>query len=127
VLAQAAGPALVSAPSPTALLVAVLRAAGLSRPAETAAGRPPRIASRMIANPSPRSAFAVGLLVFAPGVTFLAALEVIATAQASIELTTLAIVIAVVITRLAAVHGVAVLAAAMIVAGAIIAATASAA
>jgi hypothetical protein len=107
----------------------------------------------MIANPSARSAFAVGLLVFAPGVTFLAALEVIATAQASLELTTLAVAIAVVIavllvwlplvfyliepglteSRLKAfngwlrVHGAAVLAAAMIAAGVVIAATAASA
>jgi hypothetical protein len=218
VLAQSAGLALLSALSPTALLVTtvylgsarprrttvcylagaaamssviavvvvfVLRGAGLSRPDEQEAryglrlglglaliatgvvitvllrrrpagatpGRRPGLVSRMIANPSPRSAFAVGLLVFAPGVTFLAALEVIATAQASIELTTLAVVVAVVIAVLAVwlplafylaepgltqdrlkafngwlrVHGAAVLGAAMIVAGAITAATAAAA
>jgi hypothetical protein len=215
-LAQAAGLALLSALSPTALLVTtvylgsarplrttgsylagaagmsaviavvvvfVLRGAGLSLPdrhearydlrlglglaliaigigigvrvrrrrTEAAPGRRPGLVSRMIANPSARSAFAVGLLVFAPGVTFLAALEVIATAQASFELTTLAVVVAVVITvllvwlplvfflvapertehRLKAFnswlrrHGTAVLATAMIAAGAFIAATAA--
>jgi hypothetical protein len=215
-LAQAAGLALLSALSPTALLVStvylgsarplrttvsylagaagmssaiaiiivfVLRGAGLSLPdhhqarfdlrlglglalitigiviaallrrrrAEAAPGRPPGLVSRMIANPSTRSAFAVGLIVFAPGVTFLAALEVIATARASFELTTLAVVVAVAITvllvwlplvlyltapepterRLKAFngwlrrHGTSVLAAAMIAAGAFIAATAA--
>lgn len=215
-LAQAAGLALLSALSPTALLVTtvylgsarplrtalsyligatgmsaaiavvvvfVLRGAGLSRPdhhearydlrlglglglitigiviavllrrrrAEAAPGRPTGLVSRMIANPSTRSAFAVGLIVFAPGVTFLAALEVIATAQAGFELTALAVLIAVIITVLLVWlplvfyliapdptehrlktfngwlrrHGPSVLAAAMIAAGAIIAATAA--
>jgi hypothetical protein len=53
--------------------------------------------SRMIADPAPLSALAVGLLVFAPGVSFLAALQVIATARASFELTALAVVVVVVI------------------------------
>ena len=43
------------------------------------------LVSRMIA-PAPGSAFAVGLLLFAPGITiFIAAVQVIATANASIE------------------------------------------
>jgi hypothetical protein len=53
--------------------------------------------SRMIADPAPLSALAVGLLVFAPGVSFLAALQVIATAKASVELTALAVAVVVVI------------------------------
>jgi hypothetical protein len=57
----------------------------------------PGLVSRMIASPSPLSAFAVGVLLFAPGVTFLAAAQVIATARADIELTTLAVVISVLI------------------------------
>jgi hypothetical protein len=55
------------------------------------------LVSRMIANPAPGSAFAVGLLLFAPGITFIAAVQVIATANASFELTTVAIVVVVVI------------------------------
>jgi Sap, sulfolipid-1-addressing protein len=51
--------------------------------------------SRMVAEPAPLSAFAVGLLVFAPGVTFLAALQVIATARSSLELTVIAVLIVV--------------------------------
>lgn len=58
------------------------------------------LVSRMIANPAPRSAFAVGLLLFAPGITFIAAVQVIATANASLELTTVAIVVIVVINAL---------------------------
>ena len=109
------------------VILVVLRAAGLSRPHEhtpryglrlglgillLAAGifvatRKPRqpdpaqprpgLVSRMIANPAPLSAFLVGILIFAPGVTFLAALQVIATARASVELTTLAVAIVVII------------------------------
>jgi hypothetical protein len=45
------------------------------------------LVSRMTADPAPLSAFAVGLLVFAPGVTFVAALQVIATARAGPDLT----------------------------------------
>jgi hypothetical protein len=58
------------------------------------------LVSRMIADPAPRSAFAVGLLLFAPGITFIAAVQVIATANASIELTTVAIIVVVVINAL---------------------------
>ena len=53
--------------------------------------------SRMIADPAPLSAFAVGLLLFAPGITFIAAVQVIATSKASLELTTVAIIVVVVI------------------------------
>jgi hypothetical protein len=53
--------------------------------------------SRMIADPAPASAFVVGLILFAPGVTFIAAVQVIATAKASVGLTAVAIVVVVVI------------------------------
>jgi Sap-like sulfolipid-1-addressing protein len=160
VLAQAAGLALLSALSPTALLIAAvylgsarpgltsffylagavlmsivmgvviliaLRSAGLNHPdqrearyglrfglgilffaaAAFVATRKPRsrdpakaqhgLVSRMVADPAPLSAFVVGLLVFAPGVTFIAALQVIATARADPEVTTLALLLVVVI------------------------------
>jgi hypothetical protein len=58
------------------------------------------IVSRMIADPGPRSAFAVGLLLFAPGVTFIAAVQVIATAQAGAELTAVAVLVVVIINAL---------------------------
>jgi hypothetical protein len=60
-------------------------------------GKKQGLVSRMIANPAPGSAFAVGLLLFAPGVTFIAALQVIATASASVEATAVAIVLVVII------------------------------
>jgi Sap, sulfolipid-1-addressing protein len=51
----------------------------------------------MAASPAPLSAFLVGVLVFAPGATFLAALQVIATSQSSLELTAVAVLIVVAI------------------------------
>ena len=162
-LEQAAGLALLSALSPTALLVVavylgsarpretalcylagavtmslilgvvsvvVLRNVGLSLPgnhvarsdvrlglglalvvaAVVIAARKPRqpdpararqgIVSRMIARPAPATAFAVGVIVFGPSLTFLAALQVIATAEAGVGLTVVAVAIVVVITVL---------------------------
>jgi Sap, sulfolipid-1-addressing protein len=52
--------------------------------------------SKLVANPAPAMAFVVGLLLFTPGVTFIAAIQVIATARASIEeIVTAAIVVVV--------------------------------
>ena len=109
------------------VLLVILRSANLSRPADytpryelrlalgilllvaaaVVARRPSRppdpdgakrgMVDRLVANPAPVSAFLVGILVFAPGVTFLAALQVIATAQASLDMTALALLIVVVI------------------------------
>ena len=53
--------------------------------------------SKMVADPAPVSAFLVGLLIFAPGVSFLAAVQVIATARAGFDLTVIALIIVVVI------------------------------
>src|SRR5215467_9273622 len=109
------------------ILLAVLRSVNLQRPAEhtpryglrLALGvlllaaavvvarrksRPPDpskpatgLVSKMVADPAPLSAFLVGLLIFAPGISFLAAVQVIATARASFDLTVLALIIVVVI------------------------------
>lgn len=53
--------------------------------------------SRLIATPTRYTAFLTGILVFAPGVTFIAAVQVVATAQASLELTVagLAVIVAI--------------------------------
>lgn len=53
--------------------------------------------ARMIAKPSPGTAFVVGVLVFTPSVTFIAAIQAIATARASVELSILALAIVVVL------------------------------
>ena len=109
------------------VLLAVLRGADLNRPAQHApryglrlglgilllaaalvvAKRKPRppdplnprqgFVSRMVADPAPLSAFLVGLIIFAPGVTFLAALQVIATSRADFALTAVALIVVVVI------------------------------
>ena len=78
------------------LIAGVVVALRKSRPPDPA--KPSQgIVSRMVANPTPLSAFVVGVIVFAPGVTFLAALQVIATAGAGVGLSVLALVIVVVI------------------------------
>ena len=55
------------------------------------------IVNKLVANPVPWTAFVAGLLIFAPGVTFLAALQVIATSDASDLETAVAIIVVVVI------------------------------
>lgn len=55
------------------------------------------IMSKLVANPGPVSAFIVGILVFTPGVTFIAAMQVIATAHASIEAVVTAAILVVII------------------------------
>jgi hypothetical protein len=81
------------------LVAGVIVARRKPRPTDPAQSQP-GIVYRLAANPAPMSAFLVGVLVFAPGATFLAALQVIATARASVELTVLAVVIVVVINAL---------------------------
>ena len=55
------------------------------------------IVSRLIANPSPLTAVAVGLLVFTPSVTFVAAVQVIATSRASLTLSSVGLILVVII------------------------------
>jgi len=55
------------------------------------------IVGRLMANPAPYTAFLAGLLVFGPGVTFLAAVQVVATAQADLSETAAALIVIVVI------------------------------
>jgi len=58
--------------------------------------------ARMMTRPAPATAFAVGLLVFAPSVTFIAAAQVIATARASSGLIVVAVAVIVLIYVMAA-------------------------
>jgi hypothetical protein len=109
------------------VFLAVLRGAGLSLPSHRAirydvrigfgvlllvaagavAVRKPRqpdpakarqgIVSRMIANPAPLTAYLVGVIIFGPSLAFLAAVQVIATARASLGLTATALTVVVAI------------------------------
>jgi len=56
--------------------------------------------ARLISMPSPRTAFAVGVLLFAPSVTFIAAVQVVATARAGVPITALTLIIIVLLTCL---------------------------
>jgi hypothetical protein len=67
---------------------------------EKPAGQPAQgkgIVSRLVSSPSPLTAIVVGMLVFLPALTFIAALQVIATARAGIPLSALGLVIVIVI------------------------------
>jgi hypothetical protein len=55
------------------------------------------IMSKLIANPAPYTAFLAGLLVFAPGLTFIAAIQVVATAKADLSETVAALAVVVAI------------------------------
>ena len=82
-----------------AAIAAVVVALRKRRPPDP--NRPQKgIISRLIANPSPRTAFISGLLIFAPGATFIAAVQVIATARAGVPVTALGLGTVVVITVL---------------------------
>ena len=56
--------------------------------------------SRLTTHPRPVTAFAAGLILFAPSATFIAAVQVVATARATVGATVLAMVIVVLITVL---------------------------
>lgn len=55
----------------------------------------PGLVARLTATPTPRTAFLLGLLLFAPSTTFIAAVQVVATANASVPVTAVAMVIVV--------------------------------
>jgi hypothetical protein len=64
------------------------------------APRKPSVITRLTARPRPLTAFLAGLLLFAPSATFIAAVQVIATADAPVPQTVLAVVIVTVLTVL---------------------------
>jgi hypothetical protein len=70
--------------------------------AESLDGKPkrPGLVARLTASPSPRTAFVLGLLLFAPSTTFIAAVQVIATANEPVAITAAAIIVVVVLTVL---------------------------
>jgi Sap, sulfolipid-1-addressing protein len=55
------------------------------------------IVSRLVSSPAPMTAFVAGVLVFMPAVTFIAAIQVIATARAGVPLSALGLVVVIVI------------------------------
>ncbi len=56
------------------------------KPKPPAAGKKPGLVSRLASKPAPLTALAAGAIVFAPSVSFIAAVQVIATAHASVGL-----------------------------------------
>ena len=66
-------------------------------PAEGEARRPGLVA-RLTASPSPWAAFALGVLLFAPSTTFIAAVQVVATANEGVPLTAGAILVVIILT-----------------------------
>ena len=58
------------------------------------------VVSRLVARPSPGSAFVAGVILFAPGATFIAAVQVIATASAGVPAIVAGLVIIVVVSVL---------------------------
>ena len=91
-------------------LIALLTVAVLlvrrRRPRPGAAGasgkkeKRPGFVARMTARPRPRTAFLAGLLLFAPSATFVAAVQVVATANEPLAVTIAALVIVIVLTVL---------------------------
>jgi hypothetical protein len=83
-----------------ALIAATVIALRTRRAAEPPRQRQPGLVTRMSARQTPLSAFVVGLIVFGPGLTFIAAVQVVATAQASLVTTVAAMTMIVVLTVL---------------------------
>lgn len=62
--------------------------------------RKPGLIARLTASPRPLTAFLAGVILFAPSTTFIAAVQVVATSNASTELVALAMLIVIVLTAL---------------------------
>lgn len=71
----------------------------LRKPRIKEASKRPGLVGGLIASAAPRTAFAAGLLVFTPSVTFIAAIQVIATAEEGLAITAVAaaLVVAIVV------------------------------
>ena len=83
---------------------AVVGGAGVSGSAEppsvNAKERKPGLIARLTASPRPLTALLAGVILFAPSTTFIAAVQVVATSNASTELVALAMLIVIVLTAL---------------------------
>jgi hypothetical protein len=80
------------------MVVGAVVLARLKRPKPDPAQPRQGLMARLIAMPSPKTAFAAGVLIFAPSATFIAAVQVVATAQAGIPITALTLVIIILLT-----------------------------
>lgn len=78
--------------------VLIVRARRAAPTAGADAARKPGMMSRLTARPRPVTAFLAGLVVFTPSPSFIAAVQVVATAQASVEATVLAMVVVIALT-----------------------------
>lgn len=67
-------------------------------PPEAGASPGKSIVARLTASPAPLTAFISGVVIFTPSLTFIAAMQVVATAQASVPLSTLGVILVVGIT-----------------------------
>lgn len=80
-----------------ALALAASLVLAIRKPRPKDPNRKPNLVSRLVAQPAPRTAFTAGLLVFTPSITFIASVQVIATAEEGIKLVALAAVLVVTI------------------------------
>ncbi len=71
-----------------------------SRKQRAQSGKPkkPSLMDRLSADPKPRTAFAVGVIMFGPSITFIAAVQVVASAKADVEATVGAMVMIILLT-----------------------------
>ncbi|HWG64187.1 MAG TPA: GAP family protein [Streptosporangiaceae bacterium] len=80
------------------LILAVGAVIARRKPKPPDPNRPQKgLVSKLIANPSPYTAFLAGVLIFAPGVTFIAAVQVVATSRASNALTAVGLALVIII------------------------------
>jgi Sap, sulfolipid-1-addressing protein len=75
-----------------------LKVRGPKRPDPAATRNNKGIIARLTARPAPRTAFIVGLLVYTPSLTFVAAVQAVATARQSLPASVAALVLVIVIT-----------------------------
>jgi Sap, sulfolipid-1-addressing protein len=85
-----------------AMIAALVLALRKPKPPDQVRPRRPSLVSRISARLTPLSAFAAGVVVFGPGLSFIAAVQVVASARASLAVTVGAMAMIVVLTVLCA-------------------------
>ncbi|MGO9080014.1 MAG: GAP family protein [Streptosporangiaceae bacterium] len=83
-----------------ALAAAAVIARRKPRPPAEGTAKKPGLTSRLIAEPRPVTAFVVGMMLFGPSLSFIAAVEVIATARIALPLSTAAVAVVVILDAL---------------------------